>query len=307
MSNAPPPAATNLRMGIALRAVFQSEAWLGAHAGTFSRLGIDLTFPAIATGGPAAMAGAIRGDWDVCHTGALPIMQGVLRGEDPVLLITPTELHEAVFVMARREFTTLAQLNGQRIGAVDASGQFGRPLKILLEQSGIDAEMLSLGSFQAIDAALTKGEIAAGYLPIDLRFRGESQHGWNALTGLPIVGGIATTRRFIASHHQLVAGFVKGVVDAIHLFKTRPDIVIPLLQQFLEIAEREPMERLHAFYAPLFRAVPAPTFFTEMEGLCEGLAEQYPAARSLRMEDVADASFVEELEGSGYIDELYAG
>ena len=205
-----PPAATALRMGIALRAVFQSEAWLGAHAGAFSRLGIDLTFPAIATGGPAAMAGATRGDWDVCHTGALPIMQGVLRGEDPVLLITPTELHEAVFVMARREFTTLAHLAGQRIGAVDAAGQFGRPLKILLEQSRIDAEMLSLGSFQAIDAALTKGEIAAGYLPIDLRFRGESEHGWNALTGLPIVGGIATTRRFIAANRPLVGGFVKG-------------------------------------------------------------------------------------------------
>jgi len=306
MSDSPPQAAP-LRMGIALRAVFQSEAWLGAHAGTFSRLGIDLTFPAIATGGPAAMAGALRGDWDVCHTGALPIMQGVLKGEDPVLLITPTELHDAVFVMARREFTTLARLAGQRIGAVDAAGQFGRPLKILLEQSGIDAEMVSLGSFQAIDAALTKGEIAAGYLPIDLRFRGESRHGWNALNGLKIVGGIATTRRFIAAHRALVAGFVKGVVDAIHLFKTRPDIVIPLLQQFLQIAEREPMQQLHAFYAPLFRAVPTPTFFDEMEGLCEGLTGQYPAAKKLRMEDVADASFVEELEGSGYLDELYGG
>ena len=218
-----------------------------------------------------------------------------------MLLITPTGLHDAVFVMARREFTTLAHLKGQRIGAVDAAGQFGRPLKILLEQSGIDAEMVSLGSFQAIDAALTKGEIAAGYLPVDLRFRGEEQHGWNALNGLKIIGGIATTRRFIAAHRPLVAGFVRGVVDAIHLFKTRPDIVIPLLQEFLQISEREPMQQLHAFYAPLFRAVPTPTFFDEMPGLCEGLTGQYPAARTLRMEDVADASFVEELEGAGML------
>jgi ABC-type nitrate/sulfonate/bicarbonate transport system substrate-binding protein len=304
MTNIP---AAPLRMGIALRAVFQSEAWLGAHAGLFTRLGIDLTFPAIATGGPASMAGALRGDWDVCHTGALPIIQGVLKGEDPVLLITPTELHDAVFVMARRDITALPQLAGQKIGAVDAAGQFGRPLKVMLEQSGIEAEMLSLGSFQAIDAALRKGEIAAGYLPIDLRFRGEGEHGWNALTGLKIVGGIATTRRFVAANHALVAGFVKGVVDAIHLFKTRPDIVIPLLQEFLQCPDREPMQQLHAFYAPLFRAVPTPTFFDEMEGLCEGLAAQYPAARGLRMEGVADASFVEELEASGYIDELYAG
>jgi ABC-type nitrate/sulfonate/bicarbonate transport system substrate-binding protein len=305
MSNAPPNM-TKLRMGIALRAVFQSEAWLGAHAGAFSRLGIDLTFPAIATGGPASMAGALRGDWDVCHTGALPIVQGVLKGEDPVLLLTPTELHDAVFVMARRDITTLAQLKGQRIGAVDAAGQFGRPLQILLEQGGIDAEMLSLGSFQAIFAALTKGEIAAGYLPIDLRFRGETEHGWNALNGLKIIGGIATTRRFIAENRALVAGFVKGVVDAIHLFKTRPDIVIPLLQEFLQCPDRQPMQQLHAFYAPLFRAVPTPTFFQEMEGLCEGLAGQYPAAKALRMEDVADASFAEELEGSGYVEELYS-
>jgi ABC-type nitrate/sulfonate/bicarbonate transport system substrate-binding protein len=302
-----PPDITRLRMGIALRAVFQSEAWLGARAGIFSRLGIGLSFPAIATGGPAAMAGALRGDWDVCHTGALPIMQGVLRGEDPVLLLTPTELHDAVFVMAHREIKTLAQLEGCRIGAVDAAGQFGRPLKVLLEQSGIHADMVSLGSFQAIDAALTKGEIAAGYLPIDLRFRGETRYGWNALNGLKIIGGIATTRRFIAAHRPLVAGFVKGVVDAIHLFKTRPDIVIPQLQEFLQIDERKPMEQLHAFYAPLFRAVPAPTFFDGMDGLREGLAAQYPAARRLRIEDVADASFVDELEGSGHIEQLYGG
>jgi ABC-type nitrate/sulfonate/bicarbonate transport system substrate-binding protein len=304
MTNIP---AAPLRMGIALRAVFQSEAWLGAHAGLFTRLGIDLTFPAIATGGPASMAGALRGDWDVCHTGALPIIQGVLKGEDPVLLITPTELHDAVFVMARRDITTLPQLAGEKIGAVDAAGQFGRPLQVMLEQSGIEAEMLSLGSFQAIDAALRKGEIAAGYLPIDLRFRGEGEHGWNALTGLKIVGGIATTRRFIAANHALVASFVKGVVDAVHLFKTRPDIVIPLLQEFLQCPDREPMQQLHAFYAPLFRAVPTPTLFDEMNGLRDGLAAQYPAARGLRLEDVADASFVEELEGSGYVEELYAG
>jgi hypothetical protein len=306
MSNTPPETA-KLRMGIALRAVFQSEAWFGAHAGLFSRLGIALSFPAIATGGPASMAGAIRGDWDVCHTGALPIVQGVLKGEDPVLLVTPTELHDAVFVMARRDIAALPQLKGQRIGAVDASGQFGRPLKVMLDNAGISADVISLGSFQNIYVALVAGEVAAGYLPIDLRFRGQAEHGWNALMGLPIVGGIATTRRFIAAHRPLVAGFVKGVVDAIHLFKTRPDIVIPLLQDFLQCPDCKPMEQLHAFYAPLFRAVPAPTFFTEMEGLCEGLAGQYPAARRLEMEDVADSSFVEELEGSGYIDELYAG
>jgi hypothetical protein len=44
-----------------------------------------------------------------------------------------------------------------------------------------------------------------------------------------------------------------------------------------------------------------------MPGLREGLSAQYPAARTMTMADVADTSFVDELESSGYIEELYAG
>lgn len=66
------------------------------------------------------------------------------------------------------------------------------------------------------------------------------------------------------------------------------------------------MEQSHAVYAPLFRAVPSPTFFTEMPGLRDSLSAQYPAARTIGIEAVADPSFVDELESSGYIEQLYS-
>ena len=149
------------------------------------------------------------------------------------------------------------------------------------------------------------GEIAAGYLPIDLRFRGQAEHGWNALMGLKIVGGIATTRRFIAAHRPLVAGFVKGVVDAIHLFKTRPDIVIPLLQEFLADA---PTASRWSNSTPSTRRCSAPCRRRRSLRRWMACARVWPGNIRRRgrceMEDVADSSFVEELEGSGYIDEL---
>jgi ABC-type nitrate/sulfonate/bicarbonate transport system substrate-binding protein len=108
-----------------LRATFQSAAWIGTEAGIFRRHGIEVTFPTLEAGGPQALAGTLRGDWYFCQTGDVPIVEGALQGQDPVLILTPTELHEGVFVMARREITKPEQLAGARIGAVDAKGAFG--------------------------------------------------------------------------------------------------------------------------------------------------------------------------------------
>ena len=38
---------------------------------------------------------------------------------------------------------------------------------------------------------------------------------------------------------------MQGFVEAIHLFKTRPDIVV--LQRYLKIEDRKAVEELHAF------------------------------------------------------------
>jgi ABC-type nitrate/sulfonate/bicarbonate transport system substrate-binding protein len=296
----------NTRAAIALRATFQSLAWLGAVSGIFARHGLDVALT-LETGGPKAAAGTLRGDWEFCHTGDLPIAEGVARGDDPVLIVAPTAPHDAAFLMARREITRPEQLTNARVGGVDAAGQFGRAVQALLDQWGVNANVVSLGSFKAIYKALGTGEIDAGYLPVDLRFPGENEFGWNALHGLPVgAGGIVTTRRLIAENRELVARFVAASVDTVALFKTKPDVVIPLLQRFLQIEDRKSVEQLYSYYAPLFQATPRPSFDSEIGELRDIVSPKYPAAANLRPEDLADASFVDELERSGHIARLYS-
>jgi hypothetical protein len=181
-------------------------------------------------------------------------------------------------------------------------------VQVLLKKWDVPATVVSLGSFQAIYKALGAGEIDAGYLPVDLRFLGQNEFGWNAIQGLPVGGGgIVTSRRLIASNRELVFQFVQTCVDTIALFKTRPDIVIPLLQRFLQIDDRSSVEQLHAYYAPLFQATPRPTFASEIQQLRDIVSPKYPAAANLQPEDLSDASFVDELERTGYIGRLYSG
>ena len=112
-----------VRVATGLLAMWQSTAWLGAEAGLFKKRGIDMTLPAIAVGGPEAAAGLIRGDWEFAHTGTVPVAEEVLKGQDVVILATPTSDFPKSFVMTRKELTQLSQLGGKKVGVLTETGQ----------------------------------------------------------------------------------------------------------------------------------------------------------------------------------------
>jgi ABC-type nitrate/sulfonate/bicarbonate transport system substrate-binding protein len=300
-------ASQRVRVATGLLATWQSTAWLGAEAGLFKKRGIDLTLPAIAVGGPQAAAGLIRGDWEFAHTGTLPVAEEVLKGNDIVILATPTSEFSNSFVMTRKEITQLAQLSGKKVGVLTETGQTSVAARITVEKAGATASYVPLNKFDRIYAALVAGEIDAGALPIDLRFTGQGRYGWNAFPirefGTPSI--FASTRKLVASNRELVMNVMQGFVETIHLFKTQPDIVIPLLQRYLKIEDRKAAEEIYEFHVPVFQRVPRPSF-PGMQTLRELLVAKYPAAASLKESEIADSSFIDELERNGFIDRLYA-
>ncbi len=297
----------HVRVATGLLAMWQSTAWLGAEAGVFKKRGIDMTFPAIAAGGPRAAAGLIRGEWEFAHTGTLPVAEEVLKGRDIVILATPTSVFSNSFVMTRKGITQLNRLAGKKIGVLSETGQTSVAARITVEKAGATATYIPLVKFDRIYAALAAGEIDAGALPIDMRFTGQLRYGWNAFPihefGTPSI--FASTRKLIAANRELVMSVMQGFVETIHIFKTRPDVVVPLLQRYLKIEDRKAAEDLYAFHVPVFQRVPRPSF-PGMQTLRDLLAKKYPAASSLKETDIADYSFVDELERSGFIDRLYA-
>jgi ABC-type nitrate/sulfonate/bicarbonate transport system substrate-binding protein len=295
-----------VRVATGLLATWQSTAWLGAEAGIFKKWGIDMTLPAIAVGGPQAAAKVIQEECEFAHTGSVPVAEEVLKGKDIVIIAMPTSDFPETFVMTRKEITQLSQLSGKKIGVLTETGQTSVATRITVEKAGASATYLPLITFGRIFAALAAGEIEAGALPVDLRFTGEVRHGWNAFPmfsfGTPSI--FATTRKLIATDRELVMRVMQGLVETIHLFKTRPDVVVPLLQRYVKIDDRKAAEELHAFHVPVFQKVPRP-LFPGMQKLQDFLAPKYPAAMSLKETDIADSSFIDELERSGFIDRLY--
>lgn len=299
------------RMATSFRATTHSLAWLGVEAGVFRNLGLNASFEKFTPGGPEILSGLQHGEFEFGHTGALPTAEAVLNSGDVVALLRNTLAHSGQFILARPEYTTLAQLEGKTVGVISdaVSGQTGVETRLAVERAGARATYVGLGNFQNVYKALAAGEIAAGVLQIHQRFAGQRQYGWNAFdivsTGLPSV--FVTTRRLIAADRGLVQKVVQGMVETIHLFKTQNDVVVSLLQRFLQIEDRKTVEDVHAFYVPLFPAVPRVGLGESgIRSLRDRFARQYPAAATLQESDIVDSSFVEELDKSGFVQRLYA-
>jgi ABC-type nitrate/sulfonate/bicarbonate transport system substrate-binding protein len=249
-------AEAKVRMTTGLRATSHSIAWIGTEAGVFRKHGVDVSFPRLEVGGLETAAGLLRGDWQFVQTGTVPIAEAVLNGGDTVILLRNTVPNQVgVFIVARPEFTKLEQLGGKRVGVlVDPySGQTSAMAHLTLEKAGVTATYVSLGTYRRVYEALRVGDVEAGSLPVDFRFLGESRYGWNSFEtapfGAPSV--FATTRSVIASDRDMVLRVVRSVVETIHVFKTQPEVVVPLLQRYLNFDDRNAVERLYEFYAPL--------------------------------------------------------
>src|SRR4026209_2306790 len=112
------------RTGTGLRGTFESLGWIAKEVGIFKRLGLECTFPRLETGGPEAVAGVVRGDWEFAETGSAPYVQAALDGRDPTFLLAAlAPLSTGLPILTRPAIYDPQQLDGKRLGVLTDTGQ----------------------------------------------------------------------------------------------------------------------------------------------------------------------------------------
>jgi ABC-type nitrate/sulfonate/bicarbonate transport system substrate-binding protein len=299
----------DVRIAISVRATSQSLGWIGAEAGIFQRLGLNITFPAMETAAVEAVAGLVRGEWDFVEVGGAPIVQGVLDGHDTVMLLAAEQAPlVGRYLVARQDFTAPMNLRGGRIGILTEAGQTGISAREMLHQWGITATLVPLGTYPKIYAALRAQDIDAGILSEEYRLAAQRGFGSTAFPIPPsaLPPALTSTRQLIRRRRGLVARVVQGYVEAIHLFKTNRALVIPLLHRFLQQFDQGITEEIYEFYVPRFQPLPMPSA-VGLQQMLNAFAATYPVAHTLPPTAVTDTSMLEELEQSGLVERLYGG
>lgn len=289
-----------------------SALWVSRDAGFMARNGLDLEFIYNESGSRSAQA-MVAGDIQIGQTGSGASIQARANGADTVIVLSvmPTVPFQ---VITRSDIKKPDDLRGKKIGisTFGSTGHFAT--RYFLDKLGLkpgrDVAVLQVGGQSARLAALKQGALDATLLGAPALLVAK-RLGFHVLLDLVDIGfqydygSIATTRSFIRSNREGVRKLVRAYVEGVHFLKTHRQESKEILARYLREKDSAVLEETYAYYSDKTAVAPYPT----REGIQWVIEQLLGSVQGdkprLTFEDVADQSFVLELEQSGFIQSLY--
>jgi ABC-type nitrate/sulfonate/bicarbonate transport system substrate-binding protein len=117
---------------------------------------------------------------------------------------------------------------------------------------------------------------------------------------------VLTTDSVIRRNPELVSRVVKSFVEAIHFYRTHKTASIIMLKTFLRYTNDEEVEE--AYTEAGLKLVPIKPYpsIEGLDSILGTLEEKNPKAKGHKAKEFVNVSFLEKLDKSGYIDQLYS-
>jgi NitT/TauT family transport system substrate-binding protein len=287
-------------------------AWMAKEAGIFGKNGLDVQIVYFRGGTITAMA-LIARETPISQVSGPPIVSAALKGADAVMVAAGNVVSE-YWLMSKPDLKAGAQLKGGSVAIATFGGLSDSLSRVALQKLGLnpvkDVTLVQIGTIPERLSALESGKVQAAMLNAPDNFRAQKRGLYKlAEVRLPYQGiGVGTTRAFIRENPDVVRRYVKSQVEAVHRLKTDREAGIKVLGKYLNIPDREVLEK--AYDDAMTDEKFPPKQYPSLEGIkkiLEPLAETDSKAKAAKPEDFVDVRFIKELDDSGFIDELYKG
>jgi ABC-type nitrate/sulfonate/bicarbonate transport system substrate-binding protein len=186
-------------------------------------------------------------------------------------------------------------------------------LRIALRELAINANkdlsILQIGGTPLRTAALQAGNIDATLLTPEEKVSAE-RFGINVLFDLRKLGlefftnDVVTTRTFVKQEPEATRGFVKGLVEGIHYYKTHKKESIEIMAKYMRTTDRKIIEVGYDFNSAEYGQKPYPSLKAGQLAL-EEIARRNPKAKDARADQFFDSSIINSLDQRGHIEKLY--
>ncbi|HEY3151354.1 MAG TPA: ABC transporter substrate-binding protein [Candidatus Binatia bacterium] len=301
---------TKLNVGYSAISGDALPAWIAKDAGIFEKNGLDVQL-VFFTGGTTAVMALVSADTPIAQLAGAAVVNSVMAGSDAALVVGGvTSLN--YYLMGRPEIKTAEQLKGGTVAISRFGSSSDFIARYALQKVGLtpgkDVTIVQIGSTTArVDAALT-GRVQATVVNPPASIIAQKR-GMTVLADLPKLGlvyqhtSVATTRKYIREHPEIVRRYVKSQVDAVHRIYTDKEASLRALARFIgRTVDRDVLEK--TWENLLNDAVLPKKQYPSLEGIKTILATELKGKPG-KPEDFVDSSFIRELDQSGYIDGLY--
>ena len=305
-------AADKVKFAYAAPSINVSMLWITKEAKLFDKNGVDAEILFL---DPSLVQKAmITGEIQLAMmTGGL-MAPPKLAGIDLVMLAG--FVNKYVFrLVVRPEINSANDLKGKRAGISPIGSAADRGLRLLLTKWGLNPEkdmvffQMSGGGEPARIASLIANSIDATLInPPSHKKAVEA--GMKVLANMEDMDihlqhiGLVTSQRWQTKNVDATRRIVKSFVEGIYVMRTNPKLAKMALGKYMKITNDGELEEMYQLLRKLIAVKPYPTN-EGFRAVLDELSEKIPQARAANPKDFTDIRFLEELDKSGYIDQLY--
>jgi len=288
-----------------------SPIWVVQEKGILKKQGLDAEVISI-TASPIALQAMLAGELDVIVTSVTTLVNSRLAGADIVMILgmVPTFVDH---IISLSSITRIEQLKG-KVGGVNRLGSTSDlGLRLALRRLGVDpekdAKIVTAGGNPERFAALSKGVVQFTIMPEPF-VREAEKLGFRDLLDIGSLkipfwwNAVLTRESIIKSKRQTILKFSRAMMEAVHSIKTDKEGSKAIFSKNLRLTDPEGLERAYRAYTAVFpeNLLPTPD---GVKTMLDDLAPRNPKAAAADPKSFVDMSFVQELEASGFIKQLY--
>lgn len=284
--------------------------WLAKEAKIYQKNGLDVEIVLLRGSGQSSQA-LLSGSLFAAPVALPQLMLANLNGADMVN-VAHTIASASSKLLVRPEIRRPEDLRGKRV-ATSSIGSLGDFLfRYALRKYGLNPDReitwISIGTNAERLQALLTGVIDGADVAYPADVQAERK-GYRVLIDarkeivFPTTS-VVTTRKNIREDRDTVMRFVRSHVEGIAFHKQNKDFALKVLTKYVRTTDPEFLEGSYNIFKQDFIAAPYP-ITKGLEPTYDYVAQTRPEIRSHKPEEFVDASFITELDKSGFIKKLY--
>jgi ABC-type nitrate/sulfonate/bicarbonate transport system substrate-binding protein len=296
------------------RVMSQSMPWIAQEAGLFQKYNLDFQLVFIASSG-LVTAAMLSGDAEMSLTGGIGNVRAYAQGATDLVFVGGVKNVMTQSIVAGGTLKKPEDLKGKQIGvsrigsnthyfAIQALRRFGM-------EPGRDFSFLQTGGDPESLAALLskKIEVATLTAPSDAKALAEGYHYviYGPDLRIPYVAtAFVTKRSVIAKRPEVLGRFMRTMAESAKIMHTDREFVYKVLGKYLRVTDRNVLDA--AYNAEIKALEPRLVIKPEaLQAILDEVSQTDARAKSLSPQNLVDLRYVDEMNKSGFFDQIWAG
>ena len=305
-------AADRVRIGYSSISGAYTPIWVAHEAGYFAKEGLLDDIILIPSGTQLAQV-TVAGEIDIGSLNGSSAIAAALQGAD--LKIIGNSGNKMVFSLyVRPEIKSVEQLKGKKIGITRFGSAPDISVRYALRKYNInpdkDLTLIQLGFMATVAAGLQGGSIEGGVVSPPTQFAVDKA-GFKELISITDMDfafpnpALVAVGSIIKNRPEVINRFMRAYVRGMHRARTDPAFTYKAMAQYTKIQDTAVLQKAYEFYMSKVLEKAPYINMAGVQNALDDLAKTVPAAKNAKPEQFVDMRFLDALEKSGLLKELY--